>query len=86
MVVWQYLQTPIAQAVIWVSVGAVFAVVAFYIVRKFRDAANLENATADHLTNFREMKQRGVLKDAEFRNIKTTLSGKLAEEKNDVDQ
>ena len=67
------------------TVVIILCLIAYYILRKIRDGSNLENTTSDHLSNFREMKQRGVLDDKEFRIIKTTLSEKMSDELDDAD-
>ena len=74
-----------AEAVIWITIAIILGVIGFYFVQRFRNEPDLENSTSDHLSNFREMKQRGVLEEKEFRNIKTMLSDKLAKETIDED-
>ena len=79
------LEGPVAQAVVWITIAIILGVIGFYFAQRFRDEPDLENSTSDHLSNFREMKQRGVLDDKEFRNIKTMLSDKLANQVKDTD-
>ena len=79
------LEGPVAQAVVWITIAIILGVIGFYFAQRFRDEPDLENSTSDHLSNFREMKQRGVLDDKEFRNIKTMLSDKLANQVKDSD-
>jgi hypothetical protein len=79
---WEYLQTPVAQAVIWVSLTLIFSLVGFYVMRKARDQADSNDIVTDHLTNFRELLARGVLDDGEFRTIKTSLANKLRDDGN----
>ena len=81
----EILQGPIAQAVVWITVAIILGVIGYYFVQRFRDETDLENSASDHLSNFREMKQQGVLNEKEFRNIKTMLSDKLASEVKDGD-
>lgn len=76
----EILQGPVAQAVVWLTVAIILGVIGYYFVQKFRDEPDLENSPSDHLANFREMKQQGVLDEKEFRNIKTMLGAKLAED------
>lgn len=80
------LATPVAQAVIWVSVAVALSVAAYYLLSKLRDRDDDEDTTARHLENFRDLKQRGVLHDAEFRTIKSSLSDKLMDEVRDADE
>ena len=75
-----FLATPAAQAVLWTAVALVMTVVAVYFLLRLRDRAKGEESTVDHLTNFREMRHRGVLDDAEFRTIKTVLGERLRKE------
>jgi hypothetical protein len=77
---WEFLSTPVAQAVVWVAVTLVVSIVAWYGLEKFRDRAKDEVTASDHLTKFRELRQRGVLTDAEFRTIKTVLGQMLQDE------
>ena len=76
----ELLQGPVAQAVVWLTIAIILGVIGYYFVQRFRDEPDLENSTSDHLANFREMKQQGVLDEKEFRNIKTMLGAKLAED------
>ena len=79
------LSTP-AQAVIWVSVGLVLALMGVYLVGTFRGRMDDDQPTAnDLLTNFREMHHEGDIDDSEFRTIKTVLGGMLQEELKDED-
>ena len=81
----EILQGPVPQAIVWITIAIILGVIGFYFAQRFRDEPDLENSTSDHLSNFREMKQRGVLDDKEFRNIKTMLSDKLANQVKDTD-
>ncbi len=76
----EFLRTPAAQAVIWITILLNIVVVAVYLVRKWRDQVVQEDTTSEHLTKFRELHQQGVLGDVEFRTIKTALSEKLRDE------
>ncbi|HND51632.1 MAG TPA: hypothetical protein PLV92_04520 [Pirellulaceae bacterium] len=78
---WDFLQTPVASAVIWVTVLVALIAVAAFVVRKFRDRAVGDTPPAsDLLSNFREMAQQGALSDTEYRTIKTMLGAKLHQE------
>ncbi|RIK76594.1 MAG: hypothetical protein DCC68_18990 [Planctomycetota bacterium] len=57
--------------------------VAAYVVTAVRRKINDNGAsTSDMLDNFREMHERGVLTDREFRNIKTRLAARMRAELN----
>jgi len=79
---WHYLQTPPARAVLWGSFALILSVVAWYVVRRFRDQTEHDGDTSAQLTKFREMKRQGVLSDAEFRTIKTVLGAQVQNELN----
>ena len=67
-----------------VAVLVILLLVAYYLVRKLRDHIGQEEAgTAEVLSNFEEIHQRGTLSDEEYRTIKTALSGKLLQELKD---
>ena len=74
----EYLRSPVAQAVIWVTVLVVLIFVGAWVVLRFRGRARDDTApTSDMLSNFREMHHGGHLDEAEFRTIKTKLGDKL---------
>ena len=71
----------------WVGGGCVLAVTAalmVYFGRKARADDKGEPSGSELLTKFREMHARGVLSDAEFRTIKTSLETRLADELKDT--
>ena len=76
----EFLRTPVAQAVIWVTFTLVLSLVARYGLSVWRDRANDEDTSSDHLTKFRELTQEGVLSEKEFRTIKTVLAPRMHEE------
>jgi len=74
----KFLQTPTAQAVIWITVLVILIAVGAFVVLKFRDrATNAMTPSSDLLTNFREIHHQGELSESEFRTIKTMLGAKL---------
>lgn len=78
------LNEPEAELVLWVAVGAALAVVALYVLEKIRRKSVQQEPTASELmSKFRDLHAKGVLSDAEFREIKTTLSARLQEELKD---
>lgn len=81
----EFLATPIAKVVLWMSVLLVLLVMGYYLVRRFRDRIGDDHPTAsDLLTNFREMHREGDISEAEFRTIRTVLGRKLQEELKDA--
>ena len=82
----QFLLTPSAQAVIWVAITLTLSVIAWYFVRNLRGRIEDDGSTSDHLTKFREMKQRGELTGAEFRTIKTVVGSHVRIDLNDDQQ
>ena len=74
----EYLQQPVPQVVIWMTVLLMVSMVAFYVVQRFRDQSGEDHLTANELlTNFREMNLEGDIEDGEFRTIKTVLAPQL---------
>jgi hypothetical protein len=57
-----------------------------YIVLRFRDSSEQDETTSDLLTKFREMHHQGYLNEAEYRTIKTELTGKLSDELSGEDE
>jgi len=70
---------------LWGSILLMLLLVAYLVVRKFRDSAvGNDNHPGFMLTNFREMKLQGDIDDAEFRTIKSLLDGKPPPQVNDM--
>lgn len=82
----EYLKTPAANAVILVTIALILSIVAWYCLAAWRDRTKDEDTVSDDLTNFREMRQRGVLEENEFRTIKTVLAEKMQDELNKDDR
>ena len=79
-----FLQSPAAQAIIWLTVLLVLLVVACYVVQRYRDRTGDDRPTANELlTNFRDMHHEGDIDDAEFRRLKTVLGPQLQDEVKD---
>ena len=75
----------LAELAIWGAVLAACAAVAVYVIRKVRSDKEEEDLSASELmSKFRELHSRGVLSDAEFRTIKTSLVTRLREEIKDT--
>jgi len=82
---WKFLTTTPAQVVLWSAVLLILLVVAWYVVQRFRDPAGQDVQQPNELlTNFREMHHEGDINESEFRNIKTSLGGKLRDELSDT--
>ena len=83
----QFLAQPLPQVVILFTVTLILIAIGVYIVGKLRGSAAQDTEDAsDQLTKFREMHERGVLSDGEFREIKTQLASRMQAELNDSDQ
>jgi hypothetical protein len=80
-----WFQGPWAQVVIWTAAGAMLVVAAKYVVGWARDSSSQQEPTAsDLISKFRDLHSEGVLSDAEFRTIKTSLAARLQEEIKDT--
>lgn len=65
----------------------ILVAVAVYLVGKIRSmAVQKEHRDGELLSNFRDLHSQGVLDDAEFRTIKTTLAGRRRCEVKDNDE
>jgi hypothetical protein len=63
---------------------AILVTVGIYLADTFRvKAVQKEPLTSELLTNFRQMQDRGVLSEEEFRTIKTSLTEELQQELSD---
>jgi len=72
---------------VWGIALAALAALAVFVVGKLRDEKEKEDPTAGELlSKFREMHSRGVLSDAEYRTIKTSLATRPQEELKDNGQ
>jgi len=78
---WEFLSSRVAQWVIWVTATMILIAAGCYVIAKFRGYKDRKLISASEmLTNFREIRDRGGLSDAEYRNIKTLLSERLDDE------
>ena len=69
-----------------VMLGSLFVVllIAAYAVTSLRRKINDKNSSTNEIfTNFRDMHERGMLSDNEFRNIKTRMASRLQAELSD---
>ena len=70
--------------VLSLAAAAIVVAVAVYLVGKVRaESAQQEPSASQLLTKFRDLHSAGVLSDAEFRTIKTTLGPRLQQELKD---
>jgi uncharacterized membrane protein len=70
--------------VFWMLVLAVLVWIGSYLAGKLRSKALQQEPTpGESLIKFRELHSQGVLSDAEFRTIKTTLTAQLRDEVKD---
>ena len=72
------------ELIVWIAILAIVLGVGARLAAKFRaEPIQQEPGAGQMLTKFREMHSRGVLSDAEFRTIKTTLAQQYQEELKD---
>lgn len=77
----EFLRSTPAQAIIWVSVLVAISAVGVYLVLRFRESVRQDKkSSSDLLTDFRDLHDRGGLSQAEYKQIKSVLGGKLQEE------
>jgi hypothetical protein len=75
----------LASLAAWGCALAMLVACAVYVVRKvLASHEKTEPNASELLSKFREMNARGVLSDAEFRTIKTSLSTRLTNEIKDT--
>ena len=79
---WQFLESNVVQAIVLVAVLAIISVVGWYLVASFRGLAKEDETPADLVADFRELRHRGQLSQAEYRNVEAVLAEKLQEELN----
>lgn len=69
------------QLVAWIAILAILVVTGVYVVGKIRAGSiQQEPVAGEMLAKFRELHSQGVLSDAEFRTIKTTLAVEVQRE------
>jgi hypothetical protein len=77
-----FLSLPAARVVYLLALTLILVLIAVYALFKLRDKFNEEETDSEHLTNFRELRERGVLREFEYRTIKAVLAQKLRREIN----
>jgi hypothetical protein len=78
----EFLNAPAAKAVYLVTFALMMVLTAVYAISAWRDRNNQVETHNDHLTKFRELRERGVLREFEYRTIKTALAEKIHAELN----
>jgi hypothetical protein len=68
------------------ALGALAALAVYKVNRARAEKEKEEPAAGELLAKFREMHSQGVLSDAEYRTIKTSLSTRLQQELKDTGQ
>lgn len=80
------LTTPANRIVLSLAILIILIVFARYVLRNFRGRIDEDiPGVNDHLDNFREIRSKGDISEAEFRNIKTVLGEHRHQETSDSD-
>ena len=75
------LTTHAIRIVLSVAILVILILFAWYVLRNFRGRIDEDIPGGnDHLDNFREIRSKGDISEAEFRNIKTVLGDQLDQE------
>lgn len=70
---------------ILVTIALMLAVVGYYVVQRFRDGNDDDDSWTRALDEFREMHDRGQLKDAEYRDVIAIVTMTLQQRQQDPD-
>ncbi|MFH1268694.1 MAG: hypothetical protein ABIK89_23465 [Planctomycetota bacterium] len=77
-------EDPVAELVLWATIGAILIAVLAYIIGKIRaESTQQEPGASELMSKFRDLHSKGELSDAEFRTIKTALAARMQEELKD---
>jgi len=77
----EFLSSPLASVVFLFAVTGVLIAIGIFIISKFRAGINeREPDSSEHLTEFRELFDRGELDEDEYKTIKATLTTRLQKE------
>jgi uncharacterized membrane protein len=78
----------LVQVMLWMTVLIGLVIIGVLVVQRFRGGAADKGTSANELiTNFQEMRSRGVISDADYRKIKSVLGAELQSElKDDKDK
>ncbi len=75
----EFISNTTVQAGLLILVLCVLIALAFYLMSNFRDyTAQDRDVVAETLANLEEMRSKGDISEAEYRNIKTTTQRQLA--------
>ena len=75
-----FFSKPIVQLVLWLAALAILSIMAYWVLRRFRDSVEETETSADMLAKFRELRDQGELSEADFRSIKTILGHRVQAE------
>ena len=71
---WEFLSSPAAQVVVWVSALLVLLAISYFVLRSFRDRTDEnDSGPQEWLDNFHEMHMEGDISEPEFRQVKRVL-------------
>jgi hypothetical protein len=74
----EFLSTPTAQVVVWLTILSALVVVAAFVVSFFRSRGTENRGSAsDLLSAFRELHEKGDIDQKEFRSIKSVLGPRI---------
>jgi len=74
----------LAQLVLWFALLVGLVIIGMLVVQKFRGGtADRGSVTAEALSKFQEMRQRGDISDADYRKVKSVLGAQLHSELKD---
>ncbi|MBX7165510.1 MAG: hypothetical protein K1X74_04090 [Pirellulales bacterium] len=74
----EFLSTPAAQLVLWITILSMLLAAGWYVVGRIRQAGYSSGPnTAETLADFRELHAKGELSDEEYRTIKSMLAARM---------
>lgn len=71
---WDYLTSPVAQAIYWLAVAVILCLAGWSYVTGWRNENVGDSNDEDVLAKMRELRRQGVLEEDEFRTIKSNIS------------
>jgi hypothetical protein len=82
----EFLSSPLASVVFLLALTGALIAIGIFIVSKVRaDMNGGEPDASEHLTDFRELFDRGELDEKEYKTIKATLTTRLQKELKETD-
>lgn len=78
----EFLQSALAQSVIWIAALVALCSVGVYLIKLVRERGEGgdQSSASDMLTGFRDMQNEGEISQTEFKRIKSVLGGRLQSE------